>query len=297
MRHVIFATNSNQDYSFFAPICAQLWKSLGHQPHVFVVDESYTHGSSIALDELKKVSHTYLLKPIDGYRSSTLAQVSRLLGAALPVDDNDMLMTADVDMLPLNGQFFDQQGPGITIFYSNAYEEEPRPHFPICYISAPKRTWAQLTGQEVGHNELLAKILSGLKPNAGAGPEWGYDENWISERLVKHPEFPTAKLVPRERYGGMVVRRIDRARGFVNPGPESADDFHCWRPGYMGYWPHILHVIKYVCPDLGSWAVDYHARFVAALEKPAAPPAKPPQKATPFPTTRLAPTSLYRQIG
>lgn len=298
-KHVIFATNSNQDYSFFAPICARMWASLGYHPHVFVVNDLWEHGSKVALAELQKAASVYKLQIPEGYRSSTVAQVSRLLGAMLPVDDADLIMTADVDMLPLNASFFNQHGPNISIFYSNAYEEESAPHFPICYICAPKTTWAELTEVKGNQDELLRHILVNLSPMSNAGEAWGYDEFWISSKLVKHHDYANAKLIPRERFGGMVIRRIDRVRNW-NPPPNEADDCHCWRPGYVSqHWIWVLNVILHACPDLRDWAEDYRARFVRQLQKPE--PTKEevhePVKATPFPISRFVPQSLYRRIG
>lgn len=310
MKHVVFATNNNRDYCFFAPITAKLWKFLGHQPHVFVVDDVWEGSEKIALDELKKAAEVYPLKIPEGYRSSTVTQVSRLLGITLPVADSDIVMTADVDMLPLNAAFFDQQGPNISIFYSNAYDHEDRPHYPICYISAPKSTWGEITGVNSDRDALVKDILYSLPTTATKSAAWNYDEFWISLQLVKHPDYPNAKLIPRDKFGGMVIRRIDRARAF-NPPPWEADDAHCWRPGYDPvYWPRVLSIIAHVCPDMVPWAEKYWRDFMRELPKveplpvPVEPPEekvaaaeKPKMKATPFPSTRFVPQSLYRRIG
>jgi hypothetical protein len=260
--NIILASTSDLTYLFFAPVAARCWRQLGHAPYAFLTREAYSLAGQVALGELEKAAEIFWLDVPPGCRPSTVAQVARLLGSTLPVGEAELLMTSDVDMVPLNSDFFAQSGPGLTLFHANAYAHESFPHYPMCYVSAPKSLWAELFGRGSA-----VQLLPPLLPGPEVKDPWFHDELLLSQRLCAHPSFAAAKLVtcPHDPHG-MVARRVDRARE-VNPDPADADDMHCWRPGYSPEnWARILSVIAVKFSQLVPWCQHYRDRFVAALD-------------------------------
>jgi|688.fasta_scaffold140974_3 hypothetical protein len=92
---IITSVNDSHDYtSFVKPIC-NAWTSLGVNVRLNVIGDeqfSFPGGGVTVINR----------KPIDGVRSSSQAQLSRIADAAAPENNSKIIMIADIDMIPLN---------------------------------------------------------------------------------------------------------------------------------------------------------------------------------------------------
>lgn len=95
---VILATNANPKYIQFWPIVAQAWQEIvGVRPTLILVAPK-----SVCVDET--YGDVIYFEPLEGLSTSYQAQVIRLFAPILFPDD--ICMISDIDMLPLQKDFF-----------------------------------------------------------------------------------------------------------------------------------------------------------------------------------------------
>jgi len=134
MKTVVISTNANPDYCFWLPICEAFWNRAGFEVFAF------TNGESKQLDFAVQnfKGKTYHIGNIEGVRHETVSQVSRLFGHLFV---NGYIMTADVDMLTLDKDYFKPNEKAITVY---GHDLTGYSQYPICYIGMPKDKWQEV---------------------------------------------------------------------------------------------------------------------------------------------------------
>lgn len=78
-KYIVLSVNDNVDYLYFTPLTCWAWRKFGWEPIVMyhgklkIISDMW-HASGVQAQE----SNIYWLKSIDGYRSDTITQISRL---------------------------------------------------------------------------------------------------------------------------------------------------------------------------------------------------------------------------
>jgi len=279
-RYVTIASNLNHDYAFYLPIVSALWMRLGYRPIAYLLGTSQEWKAhpfgSVALAEARaQGAMIHFIDRVDGYRDSTVVQTARLAGGATPgLKDDDYILTADVDMLPLSRTFFDKPDLGaMNILYANAYGNEGRPHWPICYIGMTRVKWEQLLGTYPNPSAAVSGWLNGnLERAASDGIAWEFDEIFVSKKIAERAsgsDWPL-RLIDRAP-GGPPRDRIDRGcwAESVRPilsTPHPIVDCHAPRPGCGGEaWQRVRYCLEQFEPGLGDGFEGFRARFAAGM--------------------------------
>lgn len=274
-KKVIFSTDDNPVYYFFMPIVSKLWTKMGYHPHVFIVgnenmwmsnvqkqlvlNASLSMGADVTILNSEIVQKS---REFDGYNLSAMAQISRLCSPCWPEAKNsDYYLTSDIDMLPLNKNWLNQQelSKSIHLFYANGYDHS---RYAICYLGMNVDMWKKVIGIETKNIYVqLMNILNELKRNSPQQQQWSHDETFFFRQIKKFPLYPRmCHMIDRKIYknptvagdggGGAIpaflpIDRLDRSNWLFNGNIGNYVDAHCKRPGYKeSNWREILHLLR-----------------------------------------------------
>ncbi len=152
MDRVVLSSDEHSSYAFYAPLTCAVWRRTGYLPTLLLVgEESVWRGRAdlrLALEaSLAAGAEVHFVDSHPGYRTATVAQVSRLFASALPtVEPGDYLLTSDIDMWPVGPWVGGGRDPlkDFQIYYANAYPDIEHVQYPICYLGAKARTWRKV---------------------------------------------------------------------------------------------------------------------------------------------------------
>lgn len=275
-KKVILSYTSNKDYLFYLPIVTLLWqKYVGFKPIVHLIGEINewltTPLDLFVVKEARKLgAEIHFLSRIDGYRDSTIAQLSRLYAACSMKYPDSYFLTSDADMLPLSREWFNRRQEGKTLDIKcpkcgvNKY--------PVCYIGASSVVWREFmnlkSDTEVSvKDQIEIQLKTDLKAGGDAFTEWCYDEELLSRKIREWNGHPSScQIIIRK--GCPPRDRVDRSCW-----PESLGDVtkyvdcHSVRPGYSGEnWDKVrrLLALKLSAKDLSS-IEQYRKSFTELL--------------------------------
>src|SRR5579871_2794464 len=124
----ILSSNENPMYLDFWPLVAQGWRSFGIKPTLFLIAADY-----IPVDET--VGDVIRIRPIEGVSTASHAQIIRLLGPMY--FEGEISIIADIDMLPLNKDYFVNSVVAIPddkfVVYRDLGYGKNSLRFPMCY--------------------------------------------------------------------------------------------------------------------------------------------------------------------
>lgn len=194
MKTVVISHNNNPEYSFFEPIVRFAWERLGWDVLTLVTD------SVITSQCIRLYAHT-CVKP------------------------DTLLMTSDIDMLPLS-DYWKPDPREITCYGRNLSRE----HQPICYIAMTAKNWKAVMGDYMYHDIIRV------------GESWTTDQDILTAKLsdFKRKEIPR----PISPMTGYPVGRIDRSAWDKSLLQTERIDAHLLRPGWTPEnWNKIIHLI------------------------------------------------------
>jgi len=234
-KYIVVSVNENCDYQYFLPLTCAVWQKFGWTPIVFYQgqvtfpeavdpdDRSRRHKLFDLLMDQPYDGAVVGVGPIDGYRSDTITQISRLYAACLDLQEDDYLMTGDIDMIPLSN-YWQPDFIKPTVY---GHDLTGFGHFPICYIGAPVKLWREFMKLEgTDYQYHIQKDLMTL-PQAKDQDFYKYwftDQDLITARLK---EYGTGKIdfINRGQYSnGYAKGRVDR--GAWHLGHEQFIDAH-----------------------------------------------------------------------
>lgn len=268
-KRIVLSVNQNPEYLFYVPLVCWAWKKFGWEPLLFVEGAKYEGIFEFVMDhpELEKI-WPYPLNSIEGYRSDTIAQISRLYGACV-ADSDDYLMTGDIDMLPLS-DYWTMDDKKITVW---GHDLTGFHHYPICYIGLSQVHWKELMQiTSVDYNNLIDRDFQTL-PNAKSEDQvkrWVVDQDLITNRINKwhfQRENVMKSLIRGVLPNGYPIGRVDRSAWTLEH--DQFIDCHMlrsnWLPENMAKTMELLHK---VWPEENfGWFDDYAYEFYKLLNE------------------------------
>ena len=266
-KYAITAVNENSDYLFFAPIWSGFWKKLGYQPYIITISKNipedlldlvrgYTENAGGIMSDLDYV---------EGYKTSTVAQISRLFASADPLfNDEDYLITDDIDKFVVSKPWFNQQDYNKDIHIFDL-DETNYTRLKIGYIGMKAALWKQIIGVSEGtlHDNVkecltknLAKtsdwdsgrILTQQEKERDQG--WNLDEYLLTKGVFSSEYYPNAcQLITRgANQFGLRNGRIDRTlwrQTFIQYLSSRIIDVHLHRDPYEhSIWEDIKLIMS-----------------------------------------------------
>lgn len=236
---VVNSTDLNPVYAYFMPIVSRIWGTyMGYAPIslLYGSEEMWrsTKINSFLLNEINSTSQIHYVKPVSGYRSSTVMQLARVLTCAVTtLHNNDYVLTSDVDMIPLSKSYFKQmdRNKKFHIFSADAYTDitkgwEPS-KFPMCYLGGVVEFWKEIF--DIKTNDISAEVVRSLE---GRADTWDNDEVYSSNKIRESKYYKgEMQLMVRSWPGSRAFKRLDREIWSFNGQPDLID-CHSLRPGY-----------------------------------------------------------------
>ncbi|HSW73677.1 MAG TPA: hypothetical protein VLG71_00835 [Candidatus Limnocylindria bacterium] len=203
LQRVILATDANPEYIQFWPLAAKFWREVvGVRPTLALVADT-----SVTVDE--SLGDVIRFMPLDGIPTSLQAQVIRLL---LPVYfENDVCIISDIDMIPLQKQFFVDAIKSVSDDCFVVYNDRASlrwKRYPMCYNAAKGKVFKEIFGITTRD-----QIPAFIRAWAGRGYGWNTDELVLYDALQRWPGH--AKRC--KKLGNGVERRVDRSNWQYNP--------------------------------------------------------------------------------
>ena len=182
---VILSTDTNKMYFDFWPIVAPVWQKLVQvKPTLALIAKA-----DVQIDE--SLGDIIRFEPLPDVPDWFYAQVVRLLLPAYYA--NDVCLIADIDMLPLNRNYFEQSVFFITDPESLIiFRDKSAPdRYPMCYIAAQGRTFKELFNLE-SLDQIPNRVTEWFK----LGLDWYTDETILYRAITNWSKYQThvAKL-------------------------------------------------------------------------------------------------------
>ena len=190
--YVVISSNSDPIYKDFYPVVSKRWKSLGYKTMYINISDQDNY-------EETEFGITLSIKSLDFVSSGFQSQVARLFAANLV---EGILLISDIDMLPINGDYFKQYVQELTDSNIILYSGQPYgnvPYYPMCYVLTHSKTLKNSLGiSDMCFSDFCKMLLTKY------GENWNVDENFLYDKLVQYPD----KVVVKTRD---FSRRIDRS--------------------------------------------------------------------------------------
>jgi hypothetical protein len=274
-KRVVLSCTPNSVYDFFLPLAIRLWRCLiGYEPIVILVgtygEWSFGHAKAV-LDEVRGESAEFFDRILD-LPDSSVSMGLRQNVAALDFDQDDVLLVGDVDLFPVDRDFYHRYDPSkspVGIYYADMYGGE---YWPAYGVSMPVRNWREVMGLTVGDfrgsvermflEGKVRELVAAHKADHRDTRFWTFDERYATQKIRESrfskdvAEFPSA--VGDRRPLRVKLPRHPSAAGYI--------DFHCSRPGWNGEnWPDIRTMLDQLLPEHMDWVDRYVRRYRSSL--------------------------------
>lgn len=151
--HVIISVNDDPIYLACWPLAAQLWRKLWPDVRVtlgYLQEIDDDRPDVGILDRIEKHGDLLVFRPVHGIPSSNQSRVLRHFIAALPDYADDTVMVNDVDLWPLQREYYEgklrEWQPGQLLAVGGDFYHGT-PHagkFPMGYATAKGRDWKRI---------------------------------------------------------------------------------------------------------------------------------------------------------
>lgn len=269
----ILSSTFDDSYFFYLPITTWTWNKLGIDVICFIPQLEKADDPRFGLMvDLKwwgpglDLQFIAFDSPED--KKATYAQCARLYGAALPMfEDDEVLITGDVDMAVFNKEYFEQFNDGnINVVGADLV---PNFQYPMCYVSMPAIIWRVVMwiNSSETHQNKLDQLLGHLQCDHFRGNYWAKDQETIYNYLFAS-NIPVIKHFRAQPGTQFATRRADRD-GWPEVIPPDIIDAHLPRPGYTPEnFAKILNLFQTMYPnDNFQWMIDYRNAYVKHLNK------------------------------
>ena len=196
--YVIISSDENPTYKDFYPIVAKRWFDLGIKTYYVNICD---------VDEISENEYGIIhkIKALDFVSTGFQSQVVRLFSSKF-IEGN--IMMSDIDMLPINGNYYNQYLNELTDNNVIIYSGQPYgdvPYYPICYVLSNSKNFRKyLNIDNISFSE-YCKMLSD-----NYGQAWNTDENFMYDRFQNYKEN---LVVKNDRD---FSRRVDRSNWNYN---------------------------------------------------------------------------------
>lgn len=224
-RYVVVSTTANIDYFFYAPFIERAWQKFGWNLCVVITED-------VVISDLKLSNDAIIIRmpKIEGLRDASIAQAGRLYAASV-FPDETLLMTSDMDLLPLS-DYWNPDPNEITVY---GHDLTWHSFYPMGYIAMSAAKWKEymnLTGE--ADKDLLRDAKDETVPHSPLSNDWeqwwNFDWSLITERLKPHKD--KIKFIDRGQINiadaTLAKGRIDRYNWAATQNqPEPFIDAHC----------------------------------------------------------------------
>jgi hypothetical protein len=196
--YVIISSDDNPMYKDFYPIVSKRWLELGYKTYYVNITDK---------DEIIENEYGIIhkIKSLDFVSTGFQSQVVRLFSSKF-IDGN--IMMSDIDMLPINGDYYHQYNSELTDDNVIIYSGQPYgnvPYYPMCYVVSKSSNFRKYLDIENINFSQYCKMLSD-----NYGQAWNTDENFMYDRFQSHLD----KLVIKNDRD--FSRRVDRGNWIYN---------------------------------------------------------------------------------
>lgn len=276
----VISTTYSDTYLYFLPITAWCWNKLGVDVICFVPDTDDAEKlkrAELATNTMQglKMKYSIAIFKAPEHKEATYAQCSRLYGACLDLPEDEVLITADIDMAVLQGMkwllhpnFNDKQYDNIVndVMCIWGCDLVPEKQFPMCYARATAKRWrTKINIGEKSYQECLDDLLGHIEAEHFRGNYWGKDQ----ETLFSSDNNIAVLEIGRAKEGTQfATKRYDRDDAYIldRLSPDTID-FHMNRPGYEPQnFEIILKILQYHYPQENfDWLISYTEQYRALL--------------------------------
>lgn len=256
-KYIVLSVNDNPDYLYFVPLTFWAWRKIGWVPIMMYNGPHDYRGYEYEELMFKLTRKTVDVNDINGYRSDTITQISRLYAACV---SDGYLMTGDIDMIPLSDYWKPANGnPTVWGYDLTGYS-----HYPICYIGMDAHKWKEVMKLDsTDYNGLIKRDLDTM-PQAKE-PDfykyWFTDQELITQRLK--PYKPT--IINRGQYSNGYARgRVDRGSWTLDHKEYIDAHLHhqIHHKGNEWKFEQTLEMLHKVWPNEDfTWYIEYHNEF------------------------------------
>ncbi len=227
--YVIISSDDNSMYKDFYPIVAQRWLDLGYKTYYINI----TKYDSIEENEWGII---HKIKALDFTPTGFQAQIVRLFASKFI---EGFMLTSDIDMLPINGEYFREyfnelNSENVIIYSGQPYGDVP--YYPMCYVLSHSSNFRKyLDIEDLDFNQYCKKLLEKY------GEAWNTDENFMYNQFENHKN----KIIIKSRD---LTRRVDRGNWSYNLELLRNGhyiDSHMLRP-YNNYKKYIDELVSHV---------------------------------------------------
>lgn len=205
MKIISLSVNESPQYIFYLPLTVWAWRKIGFEPLLFYTEETK---ELLLTNKYARLTFHHKLN-VEGYKSETVAQISRLYAACLYGHKDDFIMTGDIDMIPLSN-YWKPDNDKINIW---GWDLTAFQHIPICYIGMKRTRWVEVMGLSSHlYNTLIKRDLDSI-PNAKSSnfeDWWSVDQQLITER-INSVTFPKEIFWRGSLANGYAHGRVDRS--------------------------------------------------------------------------------------
>jgi hypothetical protein len=189
--YVIISSDDNPIYKDFYEVVAKRWFDLGFKTYYINI----TNENNISENQFGII---HKIKSIQNISTGFQSQVVRLYATKFI---NGNVLTSDIDMLPVNGDYYNQYVQELTDRNVIIYTGQPYgdvPYYPMCYILSHSSNFVKLLNiDSMSFGEYCDMLVSNY------GEAWNTDEHFLYDKLQSHQD----RLIIKSRN---LSNRIDR---------------------------------------------------------------------------------------
>ncbi|SRR6266496_2973460 len=259
-RAIVVSTNYDDKYLFFLPIIWWAWKKIGWDVICMMPNRESKKKDFV----LGQITDGLIIIPFDCSKENEVlcTQCSRLYAGNLAIPEYDVLLTSDIDMLPLSN-YWSQEPDKITAYGKDLSDE----HFPICYLSASPDKWRELmslSGNASMDMEIDLDYYCSITSN-----QWTIDQLILTDNLSNYLSEIVYVDRGKSPHSDYPIGRIDRSAWIASHKETERIDCHLLRPGFTSEnWPLILNEIKENLNPTEEeliWLNEYRNKYISML--------------------------------
>lgn len=234
--YVVISSDDNPLYKDFYPVVAKQWNKLGYK--VFYINITYFE-SEIEDTEYGLIKHVRSINKNTGFQS----QIVRMYASILLKDEN--ILISDIDMLPLNGEYFSEKSKGVSTNKVLFYSGQPYgnvPYYPMCYILGRGELISNFFEIDDNYNDFVNKL------SKFSNMDWNTDEKYIYTILNDNTNKMKDCIILRDRNFNRRINRFNDGwdKKFTTEQLKNGYfiDSHLLRP-YQKYETKIKELLCY----------------------------------------------------
>jgi hypothetical protein len=184
-------------YLEFYEIVSRVWNHFGVKTLMLHITNEETDITQNEFGLYKKV------KFMNDYPTSWQAQLVRLYSYKFMENDDVSLLTSDIDMIPLSGDYFHKsaeplEDEQVLSYTGQAYSCVP--YYPMCYMLGKSKTMSHVMGLQDRYEDFIRSIAENYTV------KWNADENFLYDSVTRYEKFLTSSH--KREFGN---DRIDRS--------------------------------------------------------------------------------------